>query len=233
MKFHVFSSISNFVKNLLEFSIFDFHKRSSVQIPKIFISPTDTIPGIFCQLKDETSAKEIYRIKGRTFHKPLAIYSSNPKKLFVHSYLIKEFLEVFEGKPITIVAKPSKNLSKFAIRHGFIGVRILSESSSMLQFLKENHITLLGTSANKSNAPSPQNLAEVDPYLTNSLPILEFEENPLQQNTSVIKFVENKIVILREGLFFEEILTWILEKGGSLVLTFEDGEEKNAYIINI
>jgi tRNA A37 threonylcarbamoyladenosine synthetase subunit TsaC/SUA5/YrdC len=207
--------------------------RYAVLHTPIFTSQTDTIPGIFCKLQDISSARKIFSIKKRDSKKPLAIYTSKPSEFVSLNPVLNMFLEGMKDIPFTLVAPPSPKVPKFCLKNGFAGVRILSPNSKMLQFLSQNNLTLLGTSANFSGEDSPNSISEVSPEITSVAPVLNLEEKGYILASSVIKFDGNKIIFLRQGAYIREILTWIHQNGGTQVQSFEDGEEKISYIINL
>jgi L-threonylcarbamoyladenylate synthase len=207
--------------------------RYAIFNTKIFISQTDTIPGIFCKSNDISSAKKIFSIKKRSAKKPLAIYSHLPLEFFSANPILKMFLEDLKDIPLTLVAEPSPKAPTFCIKNGFVGVRILSSNSAMFKFLKENNLTLLGTSANISGENSPKSIKEISTEITNTVPIMNLEEKGGILQSSVIKIDKNKIIILREGSYIDKITNWISKNLGKQVKSFEDGEEKNSYIINL
>jgi tRNA A37 threonylcarbamoyladenosine synthetase subunit TsaC/SUA5/YrdC len=200
---------------------------------KIFISETDTIPGIFCRLRDELSAIKIYDTKRREASKPLAIYSVNPMHYLASNPIITLLLESLPDISMTIVAKANGNTPAFVVKNKFVGVRILSTQSKFYQFLRENNLTLLGTSANFSNQQSPSSLDDLEKDFIQNIPILKLNEKASTLHSSVLKIENEKIVILREGAYFESILNWIKQHNSQQVQAFEDGIEKKAYIINL
>jgi len=71
----------------------------------IYILPTDTCYGIACALEDKKSYEKIYKIKKRSFDKPLAIMVEDFKWLRNNTDLTDEqvdFLERYE-KPFTVL----------------------------------------------------------------------------------------------------------------------------------
>lgn len=73
----------------------------------IYILPTDTCYGIACSLDDKKNYEKIYKIKKRSFDKPLAIMVKNFKWLRENTDLTNEqvdFLERYE-KPFTVLTE--------------------------------------------------------------------------------------------------------------------------------
>ena len=75
----------------------------------IYILPTDTCYGIACAIDDKKSYEKIYKIKKRSFDKPLAIMVKNFDWLEENTELTQEqvdFLKSYE-KPFTILTESS------------------------------------------------------------------------------------------------------------------------------
>ena len=169
-------------------------------IPKIFIAQTDTVPGIFARMKDEPSALEIYKIKGRDFIKPLAIYTNDVLKFAYPSLTLTKLLEGLSGDALTIVSPARKGLPPYCIKDGFVGIRMLTLGHPFTKFLEENKLTLVGTSANPSGAKTPNSIAD-----------LKAKGSALE--TSVIKIEGNGLTIIREGFNITKITNWTKQNG--------------------
>jgi L-threonylcarbamoyladenylate synthase len=220
------------------FWLFDASKEEvlnySILNSEVFISSTDTIPGIFCKMGDEKSARKIYKIKGRTFEKPLAIYTANPLSFLEKSEITEKFLSDLNC-PLTIVSLPKGEVAglKYSIKNGLVGIRILSKTSKMFEFLQKNNLNLIGTSANLSNDPSPSKLADVSPKIKENIPVFAIEENESLVQSSIVKIQENQFTIIREGLHIQEITSWLEKFATDKIQSFQDGIEKTSYIINL
>jgi L-threonylcarbamoyladenylate synthase len=178
----------------------------------VFITSTDTIPGIFCKIQDTNSLHKIYKLKGRDENKPLAIYSTTPLIYASKSPILEDLLEALKDIPLTLVVKPSSLVPNLIIKEGFVGIRIVKRSSQFYKFLQENNLTLLGTSANFSGNKSPLNLSDVSPDFAKNIQIINIKEDGTSKESSVIKVEENKITVIRSGAFIDEINNKIKEK---------------------
>lgn len=181
-----------------------------MNIPKIFIAQTDTVPGIFARMEDEISALEIYKIKGRTFEKPLAIYSNDVLKFAQPSMLLTKFLKAFKGEALTIVTKAKEDIPSYCIKDEFVGVRMLTKNHPFIKFLEENKLTLVGTSANVSGNKTPSTIEDVE---IKNIPIINLKAESNRIETSVIKIDVNGLTIIREGFNITKITNWAKQNG--------------------
>ena len=204
----------------------------SVQIASIFVCETETVVGIFARVNDVTSANQIYKIKGRTLEKPLAVYTHNPFFYAHNSKLASAFIEAFKEKPLTVVLKAKFFSPRLAKKNGFIGIRLLSKNSHLSKFIENLGDDLLGTSANISNKEPVKELNMVEKSILSHAQVLEFKEFSSGIPSSVIKIEENLLIILRKGLFIKEIEEWAILQNGKLIMMKIEGEETPAYVIN-
>ena len=207
-------------------------KTYRLLIEDIFIITTDTVPGIFCRIEDSVAAKKIYEIKGRSFAKPLAIYTINPANFILQNSLTEAFLSDFRDKPVTLVARAKENTPELATKFGFTGIRLMPHTSKFYTFLKANHLTLLGTSANISGEETAKSIEDVDAKMTHEISVIDLQENASKVHSSVVKIDGENLTILREGFNCNEIIKWAESQGGKPFITFDAGEEKKSFIIN-
>lgn len=184
-----------------------------IQFSGIAIIETDTVAGIFCKLEDEASAMEIYKIKERPLHKPLAIYSNNIFEFVEPSLMLKNFIQEFEGEPITVVAKALPHTPFYCQNNGFAGIRMLTRNHPFTKFIEENNLILIGTSANKSGEETPKNINDVE---LKNIPTIKFNACNQGMETSVIKFTEDGLTIIREGFNITKITNWVKNKNYKL-----------------
>lgn len=129
--------------------------------------PTDTVYGLACDANNEKAIQTLYNIKGRDFHKPVAICVKdlNDLRKYGEAYHLNDSLlqQLLPG-PITIILERSKYLSNPFLNPttSKIGMRIPD-----FEFIKKlcaslNEQPLALTSANKSSERSSLNIKEFD-----------------------------------------------------------------------
>ncbi|XP_073813455.1 threonyl-carbamoyl synthesis 1 [Musca autumnalis] len=134
---------------------------------KVIALPTDTVYGLACDANNESAIKKLYAIKGRDFHKPVAICVRNLADLRKYGradHLNDSLLEKLLPGPITIVIERSKYLSNPFLNPSTskIGIRIPN-----FKFIQElcniyNEQPLALTSANRSSEKSSLNIEEFE-----------------------------------------------------------------------
>lgn len=127
--------------------------------------PTDTVYGLGCDANNEVAIKKLYNIKGREFHKPVAICVRNLNDLrkYGHAgHLSDALLDKLLPGPITIVIERSKYLSNPFLNPttSKIGIRIpdFKFIQDLCELFHEQPLAL--TSANKSSEKSSLNINE-------------------------------------------------------------------------
>lgn len=178
---------------------------------KIICFAADTVYGLAVDAQNEDAVEKLYRIKKREKNKPIAIFiadSSIAKKLFIFNNIAEKIVKNFFPGYLTLVlkklAKPEINLAK-NLNHNddFLGFRIVNKK--FINELFKNFpgilaVTSANISGNKSAISASEiNLQEIDLLIDGG--ICE-GKTP----STVIKILDNKIILLREGAIdFETI----------------------------
>lgn len=175
---------------------------------KLIIFPTDTVYGIGCSIYDIYNIDRIYEIKKRDKSKPLACLCADLNQIESIAYvdelaikLIKEFLP----GGLTLVLKSKENIKEL-IGYETIGVRIPA-CDIALDILKEFG-PMLTTSVNDSGeAPINEYEQIIKKYSNVVDKIYPPFEGSSNVSSTVIKIVDGKIELLREGnIRFNDIL---------------------------
>lgn len=132
---------------------------------KVIALPTDTVYGLACDANNEKAIQNLYKIKGRDFHKPVAICVKDLHDLRKYGeaeHLNDSLLDQLLPGPITVVIERSKHLSNPLLNPttSKVGIRIPN-----FQFIQQlckifNEQPLALTSANKSSERSSLNINE-------------------------------------------------------------------------
>ena len=169
----------------------------------VIIYPTDTVYGLGCNPYSKEAVKRILSIKGR---------SSNPLPVLFHSKKDVEQMVIlgrsgsiiakrFWPGPLTIVCN-LKDLTRppsASLETNTLGVRIPNHAAC-IELIRASGGILVGTSANLSGQRVARSSSELDSSLTNKVDaLIDGGQTPLRVESTVIKMVSNKIVLIREG----------------------------------
>lgn len=186
----------------------------------IVVFPTDTVYGIGA-IPEKESLNKIYKIKHRDFSKKIIALISNNDVL--KSIIdereedlskIQKILQFYWPGELTVIFKANKEfINKFDETMETIGVRI-PKSKIALELIEKVGGVLLTSSANLSGGKTVINMEDIDTAIINEVGIIiESEENLTGIPSTIIKYEEGKISLLREGnIKFENILKLIDEK---------------------
>lgn len=125
----------------------------------IIAYPTDTFYGLAVNPFDEDAVERLFRIKGRSASKPVALLVSGRERVFPLvkeiSHIAKNLMDDFWPGPLTLVFLAKKNLSeRLTAGTGTIGIRF-PDAAIPLALIQEAGFPLTATSANRSGeAPS-------------------------------------------------------------------------------
>ena len=186
----------------------------------VILFPTDTVYGIGA-IPEKESLNKIYKIKHRDFSKKIIALISNNDVL--KSIIdereedlskIQKILQFYWPGELTVIFKANKEfINKFDETMETIGVRI-PKSKIALELIEKVGGVLLTSSANLSGGKTVINMEDIDTAIINEVGIIiESEENLTGIPSTIIKYEEGKISLLREGnIKFENILKLIDEK---------------------
>ncbi|XP_061397390.1 threonylcarbamoyl-AMP synthase [Musca vetustissima] len=185
--------------------------------------PTDTVYGLACDANNETAIKKLYTIKGRDFHKPVAICVRNLadlKKYGRAEHLSDTLLEKLLPGPITIVIERSKHLSNPFLNPSTSKIGIRIPNFKFIQDLCKiyNEQPLALTSANRSSEKSSLNIKEFEclwPSLGGIFDCghISLSEERRSASTVVDLSVPGLYKIVREGVALKFTLDVLNEHG--------------------
>ena len=186
----------------------------------VVVFPTDTVYGIGA-IPEKESLNKIYKIKHRDFSKKIiALISNNDvwKSIIDEREedlsKIQKILQFYWPGELTVIFKANKEfINKFDKTMETIGVRI-PKSKIALELIEKVGGILLTSSANLSGGKTVINMEDIDTAIINKVDIvIEAEENLTGIPSTIIKYENGKISLLREGnIKFENILKLIDEK---------------------
>lgn len=181
----------------------------------IVILPTETVYGIGCSCFDEDSIKKLYELKRRTYQKPISVLVSSidminmiAKDITDIEYkIIKHF---FPG-PLTIVLNKNDNVPDILVSGGdTIGVR-MADCDITNAIIEKSGIPLAVSSANSSGEDSNINISDVYDIFKDKVDYyVDGGISKLGIGSTVIKIINNEVVILRQGIITKEEIEEII-----------------------
>ena len=170
----------------------------------LVIFPTETVYGIGANAYNEEAVRKIYEVKMRPDEKPLSIMVSSIYEISKYAIISNETEEKIIKKympgPITIVLKKKPGVFDY-ISSGkdTIGIRI-PDNEIILKILKEAKLPIVAPSANISGKPSGIILSEILKDFDGKVDIcIDGGKAKLSEPSTIVKVVDNKPVILRQG----------------------------------
>ena len=170
----------------------------------LVIFPTETVYGIGANAYNEEAVRKIYEVKMRPDEKPLSIMVLSIDEISKYAIISNEIEEKIIKKympgPITIVLKKKPGVFDY-ISSGkdTIGIRI-PDNEIILKILKEAKLPIVAPSANISGKPSGIILSEILKDFDGKVDIcIDGGKAKLSEPSTIVKVVDNKPVILRQG----------------------------------
>lgn len=170
---------------------------------KTILYPTDTIYGIGCDATNYNAVKKIYKIKQRKESKSLIILVNSFEMLQNHVENIpdkvKEYLKN-ASKPTTVIYKNPKNLPQNVIaQDNTVAIRMV-KTGFVYDLVSKFNKPIVSTSANISTELTPKNFKSISQKIIKNVDFvvsLPLETKNIKPS-SIIRFIDNKIVFLRD-----------------------------------
>lgn len=187
---------------------------------KLFTFPTDTVYGIGSIFNNETSIKQIYKVKGRDFNKPLVLYVKSVDEiqnyvLNIEDYVF-EFLKEYLPGALTVLLRKNSKLPPFINSNlDFIGIRVV-ENTFLMNLIDKLGQPIVGTSANLSGQNSIKDGSKLMQEFESKIDyIFDMGICKNQTESTIIKINNDEIDLVREGAIpyekiqseFQRILT--------------------------
>ena len=184
---------------------------------KLVAIPTETVYGLAANAFDVQAVTKIFAAKGRPTYNPLIVHAGSLEQLpFIVSDLPKDALllaEFFWPGPLTLVLPKNKNIPDI-VTAGLPGVAVRIPNHPLTTSLLINSgIPLAAPSANPFGYISPTTAEHVYNQLFNKIPyILDGGHCPVGVESTIVSFMEDKPVILRQGGISMEALECVIGK---------------------
>ena len=172
---------------------------------EVVVFPTETVYGIGANALNKEAVNKIFKAKNRPADNPLIVHicDYNMLNLIVKdiSDLEKKIMNKFWPGPLSIILKKKENVlpDNVTAKLDTIAVRMPSNKIA-LKLIKEVNLPIAAPSANVSSRPSGTNIEDIYEELnTNVKYFLEDGESQIGLESTVIRVINDEIVILRPG----------------------------------
>lgn len=175
----------------------------------VIVFPTDTVYGLAANAAIDEAQKKIFKLKGRSFKKPLIIMADRTEILedFVKiPSKANALIEKHWPGPLTLILPATKFGSQKMRGRKDIGVRI-PDNVIALELLRLCSFPLVTTSANPSNSPSAKSGIEAINYFQNKVELI-IDNGPCLNGieSTVLDVTKSPFKIIREGCLSKDKL---------------------------
>lgn len=200
---------------------------------KVVATPTDTVYGLASSVQNKNAVRELYKIKGRDFSKPIAICVGEIEQVFKWSHLpwmtmngnsgdgdynnnytkYEELLNDLLPGPVTCLFRRSPDLNpEFNPSSDYVGIRI-PDHDFIRAVCREFGEPIALTSANKSAQPSSTKVEDfqclfdqIDTIFDDDDDDNDDEEKSRAGSTIIDLSTFSRFKIVRDGCALEETL---------------------------
>jgi L-threonylcarbamoyladenylate synthase len=151
--------------------------RTAVEVLEtggVIVIPTDTVYGLASKAFDSSARERIYKLKGRSFSKPLIMMAGSQnslKCLYETPKNVDKIIDKFWPGPLTLVM-PCSHIGKIVMAgRANVGVRV-PDHKVCLSLMKMCSFPLATTSANTSKKPSAKSFKEAFEYFNGKVDLI-------------------------------------------------------------
>jgi len=175
---------------------------------KVLAIPTDTVYGLAAAVDNEEAKEKIYKIKGRSFSKPLAILVADPDSVWSrrvrYQAAADALMKAFWPGGLTIILEEGESQKTIAFRQPALKIT--------LEIIKAAGGAVCATSANRSGLEALSTAQRVLKIFNGQIDaVIDAGPAPLGQESTVVKIEQGRAKILRLGAVSREALEDILE----------------------
>ena len=170
----------------------------------VVVLPTDTLYGILGKAQSRKAVERIYEIKGRDENKPFIVLITSLKQIQDFGIKINakqaKFLEkIWPGKVSVILPCPLKKWEYLHRGEKSIAFRMIGQKNKNLFNLINKTGALVAPSVNTQGGKPAENINEAKNYFKDSVDLYVNVGEKKSQPSTLIKFEDDKIIILRQG----------------------------------
>ena len=187
---------------------------------EIVVFPTETVYGIGCNIFNEKTLEQIYKLKKHQSSNSLIIHclGFHDSKQYIdlnsnETTIFNKLLEKFSPGPITYLCKASNFVPKYLINNRYIGIRI-PENKVFRDLLHYSNVPICAPSANLSNKTSSTSIEHVYKYFEHqNINILNDNNYECKYGieSTIVKIENNILTIVRQGVILETELEKFVE----------------------
>ena len=177
----------------------------SIKNGEIVAVPTDTVYGLAANAFNESAVKQLFKIKNRPMNLPLSIAVKNEKCIEKYttdmSEMAKKMIDKYLPGPLTIILKKNKLIPDIVTANTeYVGIRI-PDREEILYILNNLDFPIVLTSANIHGQKNCTTAKEIENIFGDKIKcILYSEKKGLDIPSTIVKFTENKLTIIRQGI---------------------------------
>ncbi|MCB4791381.1 MAG: threonylcarbamoyl-AMP synthase [Elusimicrobia bacterium] len=168
----------------------------------VVVFPSDTVYGLAANAFNLDAHRKIYKLKGRSFNKPLIIMASSQKELGCVAELNdtgKTLAKKFWPGPLTLILPATRAGTMVLGGRSNLGARI-PDCKIALALLKLCGFPLVTTSANRSGVPSAKSGKEAVKHFKGKVSlIIDGGVSKEGKESTVIDVTRFPFVVIREG----------------------------------
>ena len=187
-----------------------------IKAGEIVVFPTETVYAIGTNGFDENAIRKIYEVKNRPFNKPISLLVSDlemVKKLAKNITEEEEkLMKAFFPGPFTIVLEKSNLVPDILTSNGnTVGIR-MPDDDTALNIIKLAGVPIAAPSANITGKKSGTNIKDIFSDFGENVDFyVDGGESKLGIGSTIVKMVDGKPIILRQGSISEREIQEVLK----------------------
>ena len=177
----------------------------------LVIFPTETVYGIGANALSTNAVEKIFEVKTRARNNPLIVHlksvSEIKKYAIIENEIEQKLINAFMPGPITIILHKKECIPE-VVTAGLdtVGIRV-PENEIAHRFLEIVDVPIAAPSANISSRPSGTKVKDIYNEFDSKINyIIDGGESKIGLESTVVKVIDNTVVILRPGFITKEMI---------------------------
>lgn len=179
----------------------------------LVITPTDTVYGVMGDALNEDVIKKVFEVKKRPYSKPLILLMDSIEMVCKYVSDISDIEEYvmnnFWPGLVTIILKKNDKVSNLITGgQNTVAIRI-PDNHDLLEVIRRLGRPVISSSANITGSEVITSVSMIEDELRDKIDYIEDGGEIVSLSSTIIEFIDNELVVLRDGVLADKIKSTI------------------------
>ena len=179
----------------------------------LVITPTDTVYGVMGDALNDDVIKKVFKVKKRPYSKPLILLMDSIEMVCKYVSDISDIEEYvmnnFWPGLVTIILKKNDKVSDLITGgKNTVAIRI-PDNHDLLEVIRRLGRPVISSSANITGSEVITSVSMIEDELRDKIDYIEDGGEIVSLSSTIIEFIDNELVVLRDGVLADKIKSTI------------------------